>query len=190
MGNEDDGRDCRLAGQVGDFHGNNFEQPSFRAFEAYGYAMACACVFEVILRLVLAEKEVARTLKLTDPVKIERERQKFLRRTMRATFGTLIQWVCGKHQVSPELKGTLKYARDARDHLAHHFWQANLGNLGSETGIDLIAAECNLTGSFFNDAGNALCQETGVNVAQYKAFIDERAETAIRQHPLINDIAD
>ncbi len=166
----------------------DLEQPAFRAFEAYGYAMACACVFEVMLRLVLAEKEVTRTSKITDPNRIEVERQKFLRRTMRATFGTLVQWVCGKHQVSAELKETLTYAKDARDHLAHHFWQANLGNLTSETGIDLIAAECNLTASFFNKAGNALQNETGINVAQYKTFVHERAEAGVRNHPLFEDI--
>ena len=162
----------------------DFEQPAFRAFEAYGYAMASASVFEIVLRLVLMEAKAKELPRIADEERRQIEQEKFCRKVFRANFGALIQRVIDKCKLSADLQADLRNARDARDHLAHFFWQAHLGSLTTEQGIDLIGAECNLTAHFFNEAADKLRHATGVNTEQYKQFVRDRGAELFHKWPL------
>lgn len=167
----------------------DFDQPAYRAFEAYGYAMAWASVFEIFLRLVLIEKKVPGFENVADPERREIEKAKYGRRIFRAGFGKLVQWVIDQRNLSAGLQIDLRNAKDVRDHLAHFFWQAHLGHLVTEKGIDLIAAECNLHGQFFNEAATRLRQETGVDIDTFKRFVEEFSAELFHENPLASVVS-
>jgi hypothetical protein len=160
-----------------------FEQ-ACRAFEAYGYAMAAASVFEIVMRLMLIEQKARVLPRMSDQGRREAEQARYSRKVFRANFGTLVQWVIQSTQLPEGLATDLRAAKDSRDHLAHFFWQANIGHLGTEPGVDLIAAECNLTAQFFNHLADRLRVATGVDIEQYKEFIRNRTAELFHENPL------
>jgi hypothetical protein len=160
------------------------DPPPFRAFEAFGYAMACVGRLEVILRIILAERK-ARDLRTVDPARKQTEHDRFTHCVLfKSTFGALVQQVSDQHKLPSDLRDLLTIATTSRDYLVHHFWHLYLGNLDTEAGIDMIAAECNVSAQYFLDTAEAVRLATGVNMEQYDAFVASNAQAKIDAHPL------
>jgi hypothetical protein len=144
-----------------------------RAFEAYGRLMTAVAGFEQVLRLILGEFGVAK-LERAGKASSE-ELKKLSTRILRLDMGGLIQQVCDKLGLTPEMRAALKEAKGFRDYLAHNFWGANLSNLHSARGVEIVIAQCQVFETGFREAGALIVQATKVDVLKYVLFLKSSA---------------
>lgn len=138
-----------------------------RAFEAYGHAMATAASVEELMILLLTHAEVFRLgARATAKTTHSEIRQKTVI-WQRERFNGLMNQCFKTFDLSKDLRDAMKIAKDGRDHLAHLFWRAHGGNLWTEDGIDIIAAECAHHAHHFRLVAEQLIAATGVNPTDY-----------------------
>lgn len=94
----------------------------FRAFEAYGHAMASAASIELQLALYLVKKRAMDIgNNLVTPMQPD-EYVNFANAMRNKTFSRLINLVKKEFSLSFEMIEALEIAKSARDYLAHNFW--------------------------------------------------------------------
>ena len=139
----------------------------YRAFEAYGHAMTVAVTFEMLMALMIAKAMLLRIGKRT-AIELQQVDQPALTRTLlSSTYDKLQRKLRNCYDLSEELTGSLNDGKNARDHLAHNFWQGNATNLLSAEGVDVIATQCWHYANHFRLLADALTRETGINVDDY-----------------------
>lgn len=146
-----------------------FAQPEdcYRAFEAYGHAMATASTFEQLMALMVIEAYALRLDKRAGNKIAVDDQPNFLRSLLKGSDDTLRRKLVNSFTLSAEVQLSLVESKDFRDHLAHNFWQRHAGNLLSADGVDVIATECAHVANHFRLLANALLAETGVDVRDY-----------------------
>lgn len=146
--------------------------PANRAFAAFGRALAKIGAFEQFMRIALAKHAIEKA----QLSKIPLNQTKITARLMKSDFGTLAQQVCDKFKFDSELREAMKQVKGFRNHLAHEYWSAHFGSLRSERGIAIIVKECSLYERQFERVSEAIVSGTGVDIADYVAFVDETAK--------------
>ncbi len=135
--------------------------------------MTSVAGFEQILRLILAEFGVAQ-LERAGKATAE-EFKRLSNKILRLDMGGLVQQVCDKLRLPPEIRAALKEAKGFRDYLAHNFWGANLSNLHSTRGIEIVVAQCRLFETGFREVGLLIVRTTEVDVFKYVLFLKSSA---------------
>lgn len=148
----------------------------YRAFEAYGHAMATASMIELLMALMIMKAEVLKLGKRANATTTMNEYQMMQRVLLAATFDRLRIRFLRTYDVSKELKQGLEDAKESRDHLAHGFWSGHIGSLWSERGINIIAAECAQRADHFRQCAQLMRDETGVDVTDYIEMVQNNPD--------------
>ena len=139
----------------------------YRAFEAYGHAMAAASTFEMLMALMTMKALVLRMDKRANSRIAPADHAALTRSLLNSSYDKLQRQLKSSFTLSPELIQGLADGKDSRDHLAHNFWQGHASNLLSSDGIDVIATDCASTANHFRLLARALFEETRVDVRDY-----------------------
>ena len=134
------------------------------AFEAYGHAMACASALELQLGLTVLKGLAQNQTK----IKVHQNRiLPFSEQVRKMTFPKLIALTSRHFALSPTLHEGLQTAKSARDYLAHNFWQAHVGNLSDQGGVELISSECAIDACHFLETSRCIQFETQIDVTDF-----------------------
>lgn len=143
----------------------------YRAFEAYGHAMASASTFELLMSLMIM-KAMALRLDKRSNAQIKPADQAGLIKALRGySYDALQRKLRQCFTLSKTLEIGLADGKIARDGLAHNFWQTHVSNLFSEQGVDIIATVCVQSANHFRLLSEALFAETGVDVQDYISML-------------------
>lgn len=146
--------------------------------------MAAGSALELQLGLYVLKKRVLNIQNgLAEPMSAH-DAAKFAEATRKKTFPKLITAVRRCFRLSDGMLEALKIAKDARDHLAHGFWQVNIGFIQSESGIELIVQQCSLDAWHFKETALNLEREIGFTVDD---FAEQSRKSAHSSH---NEFAD
>ena len=160
------------------FAGRANPKDCYRAFEAYGHAMAAASTFEQLM-VLLVMKAFAQKLDKRANANIQpADKPRLIQSLMRSTYENLQRKLCQSFTLSDELKTGLADGKAARDRLAHNFWQGHAGNLLSSEGVDIIAIDCAAHANHFRLLAQAIFDETGVNANDYIDMLIEAPDRA------------
>jgi uncharacterized membrane-anchored protein YhcB (DUF1043 family) len=143
----------------------------YRAFEAYGHAMTAASTFEMLMALMVMKALVLRLDKRANARIAAADHTTVTASLLRGSYDRLQRQLKNSFSLSAELVQGLADGKEARDHLAHNFWQGHAANLLSSDGVDVIAAECAQAANHFRLLARALFAETGVDARDYVAML-------------------
>jgi hypothetical protein len=166
---------AKAAAQIDDiavwFASHAKPEDCYRAFEAYGHAMAAAATFEHLMALMIGKAVAQRIGKRANTSLTAKERRQWSKVLMSKSFDRLRIELNRSFKLSAELQQALKDGKDFRDHLAHNFWPAHTGHMLTSEGVDVIATVCAATANHFRVLANALLAETDVHVHDYIEMI-------------------
>lgn len=143
----------------------------YRAFEAYGHAMAAASAFEMLMALMIMKALALRLDKRANANIQPADRPGLIRSLMDGSYDRLQRQLCLSFTLSDELRTGLADGKGARDHLAHNFWPGHVDNLHSSEGVDIIATDCATHANHFRLLTTAVLEETGLGVDEYLDMI-------------------
>lgn len=145
----------------------------YRAFEAYGHAMAAASAFEMLMAL-MSMKALALRLDKRASTNIQpADRPKLIQKFLRLSYDRLRIELCRSFSLSDAVRVGLEDGKLARDYLAHNFWQAHVINIFSSEGVDVISADCAAAANHFRLLAHALLEDTGVDTNDYVSMLLE-----------------
>jgi hypothetical protein len=143
----------------------------YRAFEAYGHAMAAASAFEMLMALMVMKAVAFRLDKRANANIRPADRQKLTESLRTSTYDRLQRQIRNSFTLSDETQAGLADGKLVRDDLAHNFWQGHAANLFSSEGVDIIATACANAANHFRLLAQALFDETGVDANDYVTMI-------------------
>jgi hypothetical protein len=126
--------------------------------------MACASALELQLGLTVLKGIALGQTKAP----VSRDRLiPYTEQVRKKTFPKLIALMSRHFTLSPELHDGLQIGKSARDYLAHNFWQAHVGNLSDQGGVELIASECAIDAWHFLELSRCIKLETQIDVTDF-----------------------
>lgn len=150
----------------------------YRAFEAYGHAMAAASAFENLMALMILKAVALRLDKRANANIQPADRPQLVRRLLSSTYDRLQRELCKSFKLSDDVRAGLQDGKVIRDDLAHNFWSAHAINLFSAEGVDVIATVCAHHSNHFRLLTSAIIKETGVSVEDYMNMLLEAPDRA------------
>lgn len=138
-----------------------------RAFEAYGHAMTAASMFEQFMALMIVKADVLRLAKRENSNTGIEDQRRMLRSATSWSFDRLRRTMVKYYDLSQVIHDGLQDGKEARDFLAHNFWQGHVHNLWCDKGIDIIAHAAALHANHFRLLAEAIVNETGIDVTDY-----------------------
>jgi hypothetical protein len=162
----------------------------YRAFEAYGHAMASASTFEQLMALMVMKAFVLRLDKRANANIQPVDKPQLIQSLMNSSYDSLQRKLRNSFTLSNEVVTGLADGKGARDHLAHNFWQGHAVNLLSPEGVDVIASECAVHANHFRLLGRALLEDTGVDANDYIEMLvnaPDRAEKLAGWNALLEE---
>lgn len=139
----------------------------YRAFEAYGHAMAAASTFELLMALLTMRAMALRLDKRANARIQPADHDRLLLSLRKGTFEKLQRRLTDCYTLSEPLRSELKDAKNTRDYLAHEFWQVHCADLCSADGVEVIATAAALYADHFRKLANAVMAETGQDAHDY-----------------------
>jgi hypothetical protein len=160
------------------FAGRANPNDCYRAFEAYGHAMAAASAFEILMALMVMKAVALRLDKRANANIQPADRRTLTKSLLTSSYDRLQRELRKSFTLSDETQTGLADGKLARDRLAHNFWPGHAGNLFSPDGVDVIATDCAHSANHFRLLAKALLEETGVDAEDYVTMILEDPERA------------
>lgn len=138
----------------------------FRAFEAYGHAMASAAALELLLALSLTKQKV----KSGEHAMQSGNVFEHANRLRKLSLSKLIPLCRKAFSLPDDLVTGLELGKRTRDFLAHNFWDAYIGLLESAKGIDLLVESCTLECWHFKNLAIDFERAVGFDVMDFVAI--------------------
>lgn len=156
-------------------------------WNAYGHVLGAATGLELTLRIALLEAV------RTHPTADEGEKNRLRSRIRKLTFGGTAKKFMGvfpAFAANPNFRDSLEKAVRFRNHLAHHFLEAHLDGLQSETGLALVELECRIAVDHFRWIAEAVQRFSPLLPDEFFKGRAEKAGAWERAHPLRNRFDD